>query len=297
MLIPTETAGPFPLDLTENSTYFRQDITEGQTGVPLRLRLRIIGLENCAAMPNLRVNIWHCSHTGLYSGYSQNNNPGQAGLTYLRGYQYTDSNGEVEFITVFPGWYNGRICHIHFQVYVNSNYAAISQLTFPIATKNAIYAANPALYPNGADPMTLAGDNIFNDGYQFQMATLEADGSGGYSSELEVTIQGSGSTGIGYQESRTALQFELGQNMPNPFTTETTIPLTLHRPGDVLLELWDLQGRKVHTRSHPKLGAGTHRFGLDLAAMGLPAGSYVYQVQLTNAEGVFRSSKLMTGAQ
>ncbi|MEZ4687486.1 MAG: hypothetical protein R3B47_15900 [Bacteroidia bacterium] len=97
-------------------------------------------------MQSVRVNIWHCNKDGLYSGYDGNNNPGQAGLTYLRGYQMTDANGEVEFITILPGWYNGRICHIHFQVYVSSSYAAISQLTFPIADKNAIYQANSTLY-------------------------------------------------------------------------------------------------------------------------------------------------------
>lgn len=293
VLIPGETAGPFPLDLTENSTFFRQDITEGQTGVPFRLRLRILGLDNCETMPSLRVNIWHCTNGGLYSGYSQANNPGQAGLTYLRGYQYTDANGEVEFLSIFPGWYNGRICHIHFQVYVNSNYAAISQLTFPVDTKNAIYLANPTLYPNGTDPMTLASDNIFNNGYQYQMATLEPDGEGGYTSYLEVTIEGAG-VSTGYTESLAAQQFTLEQNRPNPYHGRTTIPVTLHTPSDVLLELWDLQGRKVHGEQHPGLKAGPHLLPLDLEALGLPSAGYVYQVQVTNAQGVFRSSRMMT---
>src|SRR5262249_37807847 len=125
-LIPTETAGPFPLDLTANTFYFPQDIPETQQAVQFNLKLKIFGIGTCLPMPNLRVNIWHCSNVGLYSGYEQPGNVGQAGLTYLRGYQFTDANGEVEFITIFPGWYNGRICHIHFQVYVSSSYAAIS---------------------------------------------------------------------------------------------------------------------------------------------------------------------------
>ncbi len=206
-LIPTETAGPFPLDLTANTYYFRQDIRENKTGVQLNLRLKIIGDNNCGAMQNLRVNIWHCDKDGLYSGYSQTNNPGQAAFTYLRGYQMTDANGEVEFITIFPGWYNGRICHIHFQVYVSSSYAAISQLTFDIATKQAIYAANATLYPNGADPMTLANDNVFSDGYAYQMATLTPNATtGGYDAYLEATIQGSGTLGMGNLEKENAKQ-------------------------------------------------------------------------------------------
>ncbi len=100
ILIPSETAGPFPLDLTTDNFYFRQDIRETKTGVQLNLRLKIVGLNNCEPMPNLRVNIWHCDKDGLYSGYSQSGNAGQAGLTYLRGYQITDVNGETEFITI-----------------------------------------------------------------------------------------------------------------------------------------------------------------------------------------------------
>lgn len=112
----------------------------------MHLKLRVIGSENCLPMNNVRVNIWHCDKDGLYSGYSQQNNQGQAGQTYLRGYQFADANGEVQFETIFPGWYNGRICHIHFQVYVSSVYAAISQLTFPLDIKNKIYTDNSSLY-------------------------------------------------------------------------------------------------------------------------------------------------------
>src|SRR6188768_48454 len=77
VLIPAETAGPFPLDLTANPFYFRQDITESKPGVPLNLRMKIIGDTNCLPMQNLRVNIWHCDKDGLYSGYNLATNPGQ----------------------------------------------------------------------------------------------------------------------------------------------------------------------------------------------------------------------------
>ena len=141
VLIPSETAGPFPLDLTENQTFFRQDVREDRTGARHDLKMKIIGLENCLPMQNVRVNIWQCDKDGLYSGYNT-----QVGRTYLRGYQFADANGEVNFTTIFPGWYPGRIAHIHFQVYVSSVYAAISQLTYPIAEKNQIYLDHADLY-------------------------------------------------------------------------------------------------------------------------------------------------------
>lgn len=295
VLIPTETAGPFPLDLTENNTFFRKDVREDKTGVQLNLKLKVIGVENCEAMPNLRVNIWHCDKDGLYSGYDQANNAGQAGKTYLRGYQLTDANGEAQFVTIFPGWYSGRICHIHFQVYVSASYAAISQLTFDINTKNAIYAANTSLYTKGADPMTLASDNIFSDGYAYQVASLTPNTeTGGYDAYLEVAVQGSGTVGLSNLEKETAKHVTLEQNFPNPYHLETTVPFTLKQPADVKLELWDLQGRRVAVIERNGLNSGTHQLSLNMQTLGLSSANYVYQLEVSNANGVYKLSKMMT---
>ena len=295
VLIPSETAGPFPLDLTENTTYFRQDIREGQPGALLNLKLRIIGDDNCAPMSNVRVNIWHCTNEGIYSGYNTNNNPGDANSTHLRGYQMTDSNGEVEFTTIFPGWYNGRICHIHFQVAVSSSYSAVSQLTFNIEEKNALYAANTSLYPKGADPLSFNGDNIFADGVDQQIATLTPNSeTGGYDSFMEVTVRGSGTVGVGHIERETAKVFELGQNFPNPYVNSTTVPFTIKQLADVSLELWDLSGRRLATMLNNRLSAGEYSAGIDPAALGLPRGTYVYQLTARTNEGVYRLPKVMT---
>lgn len=298
VLIPSETAGPFPLDLTANIFFFREDIRESTEGVPLRVLLRIIGLDNCEAMQNVRVNIWHCDADGVYSGY-----PGQlgglntTGQTFLRGYQITDNDGNVEFITTFPGWYNGRVCHIHFQVYVNSNYSAVSQLTFPIAEKQAIYTANPTLYPNGTDPLTPSQDGIFSDGYQYQLSTLTYnDSTQEYECFLEVAVQGTGSP-TGLEELLNERQFSLGQNQPNPFTERTVVPITLVNAADLQLDLFDLQGRRVASVQRQGLAAGEHPITLDMHELGIPTASYIYQVQVTNADGVFRSNKRMTSVR
>lgn len=294
-LIPAETAGPFPLDLTANPEFFRQDVREDRAGVQLNLKMKIIGADNCEPMPNLRVNIWHCDKDGRYSGYSQGGNPGQAGLTYLRGYQMTDANGEVEFITIFPGWYTGRICHIHFQVYVSSVYAAISQLTFPLAEKNALYAEYSTLYTKGADPLNFNSDGIFADGYAYQLATLAPNATtGGYDSYLEVAIQGSGVTGLAEMEPETGGQFKLGQNFPNPFARETTIPFQLTNPSEVQIDLFGLSGKKLASLDGGRLGAGKQEILLNLQSMGLAPGNYIYQLQVSNGNGTFRQCKVMT---
>ena len=37
--------------------------------------------------------------------------------TFLRGVQFTDSDGRVSFRTIFPGWYAGRATHLHVRVH------------------------------------------------------------------------------------------------------------------------------------------------------------------------------------
>jgi len=294
VLIPSETAGPFPLDLSANAFYFRQDVREDRTGAPLRVQLRIVGLDNCEPMQNVRVNIWHCDANGVYSGYpNQQGGLNTTGLTFLRGYQITDADGRVDFLSIFPGWYMGRVCHIHFQVHVNSNYSAVSQLTFPIDAKQAVYTTHPALYPNGTDPLTPAQDGIFNDGYQYQLSTLTFnEATQEYECFLEVTVQGTGIP-TGLEELRNAQQFELGQNRPNPFKDRTEVPITLAQTADVVLDLYDLQGRKVASVQRMGLATGDHVIPVDLHVLGLAPTSYIYQVQVTNASGVFRNCKRM----
>ncbi|ELU40895.1 dioxygenase domain-containing protein [Rhizoctonia solani AG-1 IA] len=47
----------------------RQNISEGQAGVPLTVEVDFIDVETCEAVPNLWVDAWHCNSTGYYSGY------------------------------------------------------------------------------------------------------------------------------------------------------------------------------------------------------------------------------------
>jgi hypothetical protein len=241
----------------------------------------------------VRVHIWHCDKDGLYSGYGD-----QEGLTYLRGWQMTDANGEVEFITILPGWYPGRVCHIHFRVYVSSLYAAISQLTFDVETKNQIYLENAELYTKGVDPTLPENDNVFADGYEYQLSDLTPNSTtGGYDGYLEVSVQGSGTVGIGHQEKETAKQFVLSQNHPNPYQTETVVPFTLKKPSHVKLELWDINGKKQASIQIGDLPSGEHQTLLNLQELGLSTGNYIYQLEVKNAEGIYRQNMMMTAAK
>lgn len=299
-LIPSETEGPYPLDTVANSAILRQDIRETKTGVQLNVKMRIIGDANCLPMQNVWVKIWHCDKDGYYSGYSNSGYLGtqdNTGATFCRGVQITDANGEVEFITIFPGWYTGRVTHIHFRVYISSVLTATSQFTFPVAEKNAIYTGNSLYSTHGADPMDFASDNVFNDGYALQMATLTPNTTtGGYDTYIEATISGTGNgtAGLAQLEPETAGQFKLTQNFPNPFATSTTVPFTLTNASDVALELYDLAGRKVG-EIRQSLPAGENSMHVDLNSMGLSAGTYIYQLVVSNVNGTYRQCKVMTG--
>jgi protocatechuate 3,4-dioxygenase beta subunit len=43
---------------------------------------------------------------------------------FLRGVQLTDARGAAEFVTIYPGWYQGRTIHIHLKVHVGGTAAA-----------------------------------------------------------------------------------------------------------------------------------------------------------------------------
>ncbi|CAF1374818.1 unnamed protein product, partial [Didymodactylos carnosus] len=64
----------------------------------------------------------HCDSLGIYSHFQQASvgmsNAATDRTTYLRGYQLSDSNGLVQFETIYPGWYNGRVTHIHIKVHI-----------------------------------------------------------------------------------------------------------------------------------------------------------------------------------
>ena len=88
--------------------------------------------------------------------------------------------------------------------------------------------------------------------------------------------------------------FVLEQNYPNPFRYETTVPFTLVSPADVHLNLFDALGRKVAGVVRKGRGPGKQSIKLNLYGLNLPAGDYVYQLQVSSRQGVFHQSLVMT---
>ena len=165
----TEVEGPYPYPGGEMTNPLnRVDITEGQAGVPLALTLKVVNSNNsCSVVENARVDIWYCNKDGYYSGYGNQTGgtlgtQSYTGQTWMRGYQTTDTNGQVQFTGIYPGWYMGRATHIHFEVFVNgmlkkTGQMALNETVSDVVHVSTLYAAH------GINSMRNSQDGIFNN--------------------------------------------------------------------------------------------------------------------------------------
>lgn len=64
VLTPEQTEGPYSVD----DALIRDDITDGQSGLPLRLAITVVDTDACQPLPDVAVDIWHCDAQGYYSG-------------------------------------------------------------------------------------------------------------------------------------------------------------------------------------------------------------------------------------
>ena len=118
---------------------------------------------NCEPLANVLVDVWHCDADGKYSEYGT-----ETAKHYLRGRQTTDANGQVSFISIFPGWYPGRAPHIHVEVLNSSGTSVcVSQIAFPKNICDTVYAT--ANY-NGTADTSNSSDGIFADSLDGNMA-------------------------------------------------------------------------------------------------------------------------------
>lgn len=291
---PSETAGPFPT--ITPSSWVRTNIVDGRTGVPFTINIAIKNKNaNCLALQNAIVDIWHCDKDGNYSEYGgtgmQQTN--YTSVHFLRGRQVTNSEGNVSFTSIFPGWYTGRATHIHVHVYNESGTSLlITQISFPEESNSAVATVNAATsygYTKGMNGYTYKeNDNVFSDDDDnAELATVSGSLEGGF--VLDHTIYVSGPVLSIGEVSKP--QYKLEQNYPNPFSETTTIPLNLEYDSHVSIAIYDLTGRKVLTPFEGNMNAGVNDFTLN--RNGLAAGYYIYKVGIRNQNGNFEESKKM----
>jgi protocatechuate 3,4-dioxygenase beta subunit len=163
-----------------------------QSGIPLTLSIYVYDSEkNCAAMANVQVDIWHCNASGIYSAEDVESTTGEI---WLRGYQLTDANGLATFVTVIPGWYQGRTTHIHLRLRstydsTDSGGTNTTQLFFPQDTINMINTTISPYSAEGTNPTTNATDHVYSgevDGAN--VLTLTGDTTSGFASTIKINL-------------------------------------------------------------------------------------------------------------
>jgi protocatechuate 3,4-dioxygenase beta subunit len=210
----SETAGPYPGDGSNNapgntsnilseSGVVRSDIrtsfgvsTNTAAGIPLTLKIKLGDAgKACAALPGYAIYLWHCTRDSKYSLYTA---PDE---NYLRGVQVADADGMVTFTTIFPGCYDGRWPHIHFEIYESldkatdhRNAVLTSQFALPADTCKEVYDATAGYEASISSfaRISIERDMVFSDNSDDEMAmmtpALTGNITGGYVAEVTVGI-------------------------------------------------------------------------------------------------------------
>jgi protocatechuate 3,4-dioxygenase beta subunit len=162
---PQQTEGPYFVDGMPNRSDIRSDPSDGsvQQGLPLHLVIHVYDVDDgsCTPLKGARVDIWHANPQGLYSAVKDQ---GTTGKKFLRGYQVTDNNGTVRFITIYPGWYQGRAIHIHDKVRTFNGSEKTLEWTSQLYLNNSInqQVSTQSPYSNRGPPdMTNEQDGIY----------------------------------------------------------------------------------------------------------------------------------------
>lgn len=203
--IPDETAGPFPGDgtngpnLLTQSGVVRSDIRRSigrasatAAGVVLDVQLKIVDGSTGTPLPGAAVYLWHTDRDGLYSMYNES----VADENYLRGVQAADGSGDLRFRTIFPGAYDGRWPHMHFEVFESARRATtgrnarkISQLALPEATCREVYATSGYRQSlSSISDESIETDFVFSDGFDRQLAKVTGSPGAGYVATLIVGV-------------------------------------------------------------------------------------------------------------
>ena len=188
---PEQTEGPYFVDERLDRSDLRSDPTSGllRPGTPLALTLLLSrrNADGCAPLAGAQVDLWHCDASGIYSDVRDPHFT-TVGQKFLRGYQVTDERGAAGFMTIFPGWYEGRTVHIHLKIrtapQARRQYEFTSQMYFDDGLADRVFLAQPyaargprharnfddRIFRRGGDQLMLAPTPMA-DGYAATFAT------------------------------------------------------------------------------------------------------------------------------
>jgi len=172
---PRETEGPYWVDEQLNRSDLQVDPTDNsaRAGYPLVFTVTVSSLANSSITPisEAIVDIWHCNALGVYSDEASYNPGGGTGTVtttgkkFLRGYQITNTKGQVRFLSIYPGWYASRAAHIHCRIRIGGFSSPTSNFTtqffFPDSLTDQIYLTSPYNQRTTARDTYNTNDNVY----------------------------------------------------------------------------------------------------------------------------------------
>nr|WP_294782973.1 intradiol ring-cleavage dioxygenase [uncultured Flavobacterium sp.] len=186
---PSETKGPFPIKTP--SQLVLENIKSDRVGIALLINLKIENKKNnCEPLSGVLVDVWHCDKDGNYSEYggTQMQQTDYTSVHFLRGRQTSDTNGNVSFISIYPGWYQGRAPHVHVEVLSSSGSSLlVTQIAFPETISSQVYSSTNYAAHGQADTANTK-DNIFSDSLADELATMTGNLTDGYTLTKTITV-------------------------------------------------------------------------------------------------------------
>ena len=85
--------------------------------------------------------------------------------------------------------------------------------------------------------------------------------------------------------------FLLKQKYPNPFNPTTTIQFEMSSSANVVLEVFNIAGQRVHSYTPGRINDGVHSYIFDAA--NLSSGMYLYRLSADNATVATRKMMLV----
>lgn len=192
---PEQTEGPFFVQEKLNRADIRSDPSDGSVkqGVPLHLAFQVSRIDGSACVPlgGAVIDIWQCDTLGSYSDVRDMSRDTR-GKKFLRGYQVTNAGGIAEFLTIYPGWYQGRAVHIHFKIRADAPskrafHEFTSQLYFDETITDQVHK-QPPYNSKGKRTVTNATDSLFRRGGKELTLALTKDAQG-YLAKFDIGLQ------------------------------------------------------------------------------------------------------------
>ena len=159
---------------------------------------------------------------------------------------------------------------------------------------NGLLNRDSAFYVNTPLPIIISPQGTAN-----MQVTFKPPLNGNYSDDLHlqwnreterisqvVKMSGTTITSVGGYPDE--LTYSLKQNYPNPFNPVTKINFTIPEEGDVVLEVFDILGRRIKSLLNERITKGS--YNINFEADDLPSGVYIYILKVND---YIASNKMM----